>query len=158
MKFILKAAIPALLLLSSGAGAFADEASDKAAIRDVLASYEKALNAADTAAIVDLYTADGVQMAPDFPAAVGSKAVAASYDGTFKAIALKLAFTIDEVKLLGPDAALLRSHSNGTVKVNGSDQPAAPAAFKELFLLARQNGEEWKFTHYSFSAAQASGQ
>lgn len=153
MNFILKASVPALFLLTSGGSALADEASDKAANQDVLATYEKALNAADTAAIVDLYTAEGVQMAPDFPPAVGSKAVAASYAGTFKAIALKLAFTIDEVKLLGPDAALLRSHSNGTVKVNGSDQPAAPAAFKELFLLARQKGEEWKFTHYSFSTA-----
>lgn len=128
---------------------------DEAAIRQTLQRYEQALNRADTAAIVGLYTADGVQMAPDAPAAVGATGVRAAYDATFKAITLKLAFTVDEIQLLGPDAALLRSHSSGTLKVNGSDQSAGPAAFKELFVLRRGGGGEWKFSHYSFSGAPA---
>lgn len=115
--------------------------------------YEQALNTADTNTIVQLYAADGVQMAPDFPAAVGREAVTGAYAGTFKAISLNLKFTVDEVKLLGKNTALLRSHSAGTLKVNGTDQPAGPAAFKELFVLNKQANGQWKFSHYSFSAA-----
>jgi uncharacterized protein (TIGR02246 family) len=122
-------------------------------IRQTLARYEAALNASDTAAIVSLYTRDGIQMAPDAPAAVGTSAVRAAYDGTFKAITLKLHFTVDEVKLLGPHTALLRSHSAGTLKVNGTEQPAGAAAFKELFLLQQQPDGQWRFTHYSFSTS-----
>lgn len=129
----------------------AGESQDIQAIRQTLSRYETALNAADTATIVDLYTADGVQMAPDSPAAVGRAGVASAYDGTFKAISLKLKFHIDEVKILGKTSALLRSHSVGTLKVNGRPQPAAPAAFKELFVLGKQADGQWKFTHYSFS-------
>lgn len=131
----------------------ATDHADEQAIRQTLARYEFALNAADTASIVDLYTKDGVQMAPDAPAAVGHEAVRATYDGTFKAISLKLKFNVDEIKVLGKTSALLRSHSAGTLKVNGADQPAGPAAFKELFLLNKQADGQWKFSHHSFSTA-----
>lgn len=80
-------------------------------------------------------------MAPDAPAAVGRDAVTAAYDGTFKAVSLKLNFTVDEVKVLSKTSALLRSHSAGTLKINGMDQPAGPTAFKELFVLNKQNGQ-----------------
>lgn len=131
----------------------AKENSAEQAIRQTLTRYEIALNAADTATIVSLYTKDGVQMAPDSPAVVGRDAVKAVYDGTFKAIALNLKFTVDEVKILSKTSALLRSHSAGTLKVNGVEQPAGPAAFKELFVLNKQADGQWKFTHYSFSTA-----
>lgn len=153
MNHFLPAAVFCGLAATLSAPALA--ADDAAAVVDVLDRYQTALNAADVAAIVKLYTPDGVQMAPDTPAAVGAEAVAASYEGTFKAIDLKLTFTVDEVKLLGPRDALIRSHSQGTVKVNGGDQPAGPAAFKELFVLHRQDGEAWKLSHYSFSAVKA---
>ncbi len=155
MKRLFKTILLSLSLASLVTPVFAgsNNAEDRQAIHEVLASYEKALNASDTAAIVNLYTADGVQMAPDAPAALGSNGIKAAYDGTFKAITLNLNFNVDEVTLLGPDTALLRSHSSGTLKVNGIDQPAGPAAFKELFILKRQADGEWKFSHYSFSTA-----
>ena len=138
--------------------AVAKDNPDEQAIRQTLARYETALNAADTTAIVDLYAKDGVQMAPDAPAAVGRDGVKAAYDGTFKAISLTLKFTVDEVKVLSKTSALLRSHSTGTLKINGTDQPAGPAAFKELFILNKQADGQWKFSHYSFSTAPAAPQ
>lgn len=147
-----------LLLAASVAPtfAYAKDNPDEQAIRQILSRYESALNHADTATIVDLYTKDGVQLAPDAPAAIGLEAVQAAYKGTFKAISLKLKFTVDEVKVLGKNSALLRSHSDGTLKVNGIDQPASPAAFKELFVLSKQADGQWKFSHYSFSTAPTS--
>jgi uncharacterized protein (TIGR02246 family) len=94
--------------------------ADTASIRQTLQRYEQALNRSDTAAIVALYTQDGVQMAPDAPAAVGREGVRAAYDATFKAIALNLRFTVDEIQLVGKNTALLRSHSTGTLKVQGA--------------------------------------
>ncbi len=143
----------AALLGMPSLAAHAGSAADALAIRQTLQRYEEALNRADTAAIVQLYTDDGVQMAPDAPAAAGREALRSAYAGTFQAIALKLAFTVDEIQLLGKDAALLRSRSSGTLKVQGNDQPAGPAAFKELFVLRKQRDGQWKFSHYAFSAA-----
>ncbi len=125
---------------------------DDQAIFETLSRYEAALNAADTASIIDLYTKQGIQMAPDAPVVVGRDAVEAAYSGTFKAVSLNLHFTVDEVKMLSKTSALLRSHSAGTLKVNGSDQPPGAAAFKELFILDKQTDGKWKFSHYSFSA------
>ncbi len=144
----------ALLSMSSPL-AHAAPAPDTAAIRLTLQRYEAALNRADTTAIVQLYTEDGVQMAPDAPAAAGREALRSAYAATFQAIALRLAFTVDEIVLLGKDAALLLSQSTGTLKVQGNDQPAGPAAFKELFVLRKQPDGQWKVSHYSFSAAPA---
>ena len=48
---------------------------DEAAIRTVLSSYEDALNASDTEAVMPLYTEDGVFMPPNNPSAVGKAAV-----------------------------------------------------------------------------------
>lgn len=148
-------ATAASLAAGLGLAAAPAHAADNAAIRQTLQRYEEALNRSDTAAIVQLYTDDGVQMAPDAPAATGREALRAAYAATFQAIALQLAFTVDEVQLLGKDTALLRSHSTGTLKVQGQAQPAGPAAFKELFVLRKQRDGQWKFSHYAFSAAPA---
>jgi uncharacterized protein (TIGR02246 family) len=133
--------------------AHAQSTVDKAAISQTLQRYEQALSRSDSAAIVALYTDDGVLLAPDAPAAVGSAALKSAYDATFKAIALNLSFTIDEIRSLGPRSALLRSRSKGTLKVQGNDQPAASVAFKELFVLHRDAQGQWKFADYSFSTA-----
>ncbi len=137
--------------------AMAQGQTDTAPIRQTLQRYEQALNRSDTAAIVALYTPDGVQMAPDAPAAVGREGVRAAYDATFKAIALNLRFTVDDIQLMGKDTAVLRSHSTRTLKVQGQggDAPATPVNFKELFVLRQQTDGQWKFSHYSFSAAPA---
>jgi uncharacterized protein (TIGR02246 family) len=129
--------------------------ADNQAITKTLKQYEAALNKGDVGAIADLYTEDGVQMPPNAPAAVGSEAIEASYTATFQAISINLDFTVDEINLLDPDDAVMRTHSNGTVKINGSDQPAAPGAFKELWVLHQVEAGIWKFTHYSFSAVAA---
>lgn len=144
-----------LLAATLGTAEAADISVDRnteQAIRQLLSNYQTALNQSDTATIARLYTRDGVQMAPGAPAAVGNKAVAGAYEATFKAIDLELTFTVDEITPLGSQSAILRSHSNGKVSINGSGQPAADAAFKELFVVEQEAGE-WKFSHYSFSEA-----
>jgi uncharacterized protein (TIGR02246 family) len=122
----------------------------RAEIEQLLSKYEQALNSSDVNAAVQLYTEDGVFMAPENPAAVGSKVLREAYAGVFQAIALKLKFQIAETKLLSPEWALLRTTSTGVVKIqaNGAE---VPGSNQELFLLRRTDAQ-WKIARYSFSS------
>src|SRR5207237_6998037 len=59
----------------------------RAQIDQLLDKYEQALNTSDADAAVQLYTDDGVFMAPENPTAVGAKALREAYAGVFQAIA-----------------------------------------------------------------------
>ena len=122
----------------------------QAQIEQLLNKYEQALNTSDVNAAVQLYTDDGVFMAPENPAAVGTEVLRKAYTGVFQAIALKLKFQIAETKLLSPEWAELRTTSTGTVKIlaNGAE---VPGANQELFLLHKANGQ-WKIARYAFNS------
>jgi uncharacterized protein (TIGR02246 family) len=126
------------------------QAGQRAEIEQLLNKYEHALNTSDVNAAVQLYTDDGVFMAPENPTAVGTQVLREAYAGVFQAIALKLKFQIAEAKLLSPEWAMLRTTSSGTVKIvaNGAE---VPGSNQELFLL-RKMGGQWKIARYSFSS------
>jgi uncharacterized protein (TIGR02246 family) len=122
----------------------------RAEIEQLLNKYERALNTGDAQGAAQLYTNDGVLMAPENPSAVGSKAVGAAYAGIFQAIALNIKFQIAEAQLLSPEWALLRTTSTGVIKIlaNGAE---VPEGNQELFLLRKHDGQ-WKIARYSFSS------
>jgi uncharacterized protein (TIGR02246 family) len=122
----------------------------RAEIEKLLNKYEQALNTSDVQAAVQLYTDDGVFMAPENPTAIGTKVLREAYSGVFQAIALNLKFQIAETQLLSPHWALLRTTSTGVVKIlaNGAE---VPGSNQELFLLRNTNGQ-WKIARYSFSS------
>lgn len=119
-------------------------------IEQLLTRYEQAVNSSDVNAAVQLYTDDGVFMAPENPAAVGTEVLRKAYAGVFQAIALKLNFQIVETKLLSPEWAVLRTTSTGTVKIlaNGAE---VPGGNQELFVLHKSNGQ-WKIARYAFNS------
>ena len=123
---------------------------ERAQIERLLNKYEQALNAGDVNAAVQLYTDDGVFMAPENPTAIGTKVLHEAYTGVFQAIALKLKFQVAETQLLSPEWALLRTTSTGVVKIlaNGAE---VPGSNQELFLLRKVNGQ-WKIARYAFSS------
>jgi uncharacterized protein (TIGR02246 family) len=88
------------------------------AIRSTMSSYEAALNASNTEAVMPLYTEDGVFMAPNNPSAIGKTAVRHAYDAVFKAITLQVKFTIAELVVMTPQWAFVRTNSAGTQKIN----------------------------------------
>ena len=124
--------------------------SNAAQIEQLLGKYEQALNTSDVTAAVQLYTDDGVFMAPENPAAVGTEVLRKAYTGVFQAIALKLKFQIAETKLLSPDWAVLRTTSTGVVKIlaNGAE---VPGGNQELFVLHKTHGQ-WKIARYAFNS------
>ena len=126
------------------------ENSDTSAIRQLLSSYETALNAQDTDTIVALYADDGVFMPQHSLPQVGRDNIRLAYQRVFAAITLDVRFEIDEVRLLSEDWAFVRTRSDGSVKINATGD-SGPEANQELFLLQRADDGNWKFARYIFS-------
>src|SRR3954470_16110921 len=73
--------VAAAAVALAATGAYAQGAGDAAAIGKVRSTYEKAAGAQDGAAIAKLFTADGVEMPPNAPAAKGHPAIEAYHKG-----------------------------------------------------------------------------
>jgi uncharacterized protein (TIGR02246 family) len=127
-----------------------DFLADETAIRNVMAAYEAALNASDTRAVMPLYAEDGVFMAPNSQSAAGKSAVRQAYDAVFKAITLKVKFSIAEVVVMSPQWAFVRTNSAGTQKINATGAASAEGN-QELFIFRKDDDGKWRIARYSFS-------
>jgi uncharacterized protein (TIGR02246 family) len=125
-------------------------AADEAAVRSVLSSYQDALNASNTEAVMPLYTEDGVFMPPNNPSAVGKAAVRQAYGAVFKAITLKVKFTVAELVMMSPEWAFVRTNSAGTNKINATGAVGAEGN-QELFIFKKGTDGQWRIARYSFS-------
>jgi uncharacterized protein (TIGR02246 family) len=124
--------------------------TDETAIGNVMSSYESALNASNTEAAMPLYAEDGVFMAPNNQSAVGKASVRQAYDAVFKAITLKVKFTIAELVVMSPQWAFVRTNSTGTQKINATGATSREAN-QELFILKKGDDGQWRIARYSFS-------
>ena len=124
--------------------------ADETAIRNVMSSYESALNASNTEAGMPLYAEDGVFMAPNNQSAVGKASVRQAYDAVFKAITLGVNFAIAELVVMSPQWAFVRTNSKGTQKINATGVTSAEAN-QELFILKKGDDGQWRIARYSFS-------
>jgi uncharacterized protein (TIGR02246 family) len=129
--------------------------SDEQAVSAALKAYERALNASDTGAVMELYAPDGVFMPQNSPSSVGSDAVRRAYDAVFTAIRLTVEFTVAEVRQLAPDWVLARTNSAGRVTVHATRE-SAPEANQELFLFQKVGGA-WKIARYCFATTNPPG-
>lgn len=132
-------------------GAEAQGANDPAELAAVMQRYGEALKAGDVEALVGLYTANGVFMRQDMPAAVGREALRAAYRQVFASLKLDVAFSIQESEIAG-DMAWLRSTSKGKVKVLSSGAETTNS-FAELVVFRREPGG-WKIRSYMYGSNQ----
>jgi len=135
------------LLLGVSSGAHAADSDD---IEALLKGYESVLNASDVDGILELYTEDGVFMAPNNPSAVGIQQVEAAYTGVFQAIDLNVVFDIVEIEVISENWAFARSNSSGTITINATGDNVAEGN-QELFVLQKIDGD-WKIARYGFSS------
>lgn len=126
------------------------DASVHADIEGVLQTYETALNASDTNAVLTVFAPDGVFMAPNSPSTVGADAIRAAYNGIFQAITFDTELTVEEVVQVAPNWAFVRTSSNGHVTVNAIKQ-RVPDANHELFIFQKSDDNAWKIARYSFA-------
>jgi uncharacterized protein (TIGR02246 family) len=129
--------------------------TDEQAVASVLKTYERALNASDTEAVMKLYEPDGVFMAQNSPSSVGADAIRRAYDAVFAAIRLTVEFQIAEVRQLAPDWVLARTNSAGRVTVHATGE-SAPEGNQELFLFQKVGGDG-KIARYCFSTTNPPG-
>jgi uncharacterized protein (TIGR02246 family) len=128
----------------------ADSKKDEEAIKAVLATYQDALNASSTDAVMPLYMEDGVFMPPHSQSAIGKAALKEAYDNVFKTITLHVKFTVAEVVEVAPTWAFARTNSAGTNKINATGA-TSPEGNQELFIFHKDSDGKWKIARYSFS-------
>jgi uncharacterized protein (TIGR02246 family) len=124
--------------------------ADETAIRNVMSSYEAALNGSSTDAAMPLYAEDGVFMAPNNQSAVGKASLRQAYDAVFRAITLKVKFTIAELVVMAPQWAFVRTNSAGTQTINATGATSREAN-QELFIFKKGDDGRWRIARYSFS-------
>jgi uncharacterized protein (TIGR02246 family) len=124
--------------------------SDEVAIKGVMASYNDALNGGKTAAVLPLYTEDGVFMPPYSQSAVGKEAVKKAYDAVFAELKFDVKFSIAELVVMGPSWAYVRTNSAGTTGHHSTGKTTAEAN-QELFIFQKGSDGKWRIARYSFS-------
>jgi uncharacterized protein (TIGR02246 family) len=125
-------------------------ARDEAGIRETMAAYNATLNDGKTAAVLPLYTEDGVFMPPYSQSAVGKSAVAAAYSKVFAELQFDVKFTIAELVVTAPNWAYVRTNSAGTTFHRSLGKQLAETN-QELFIFKKGDDGKWRIARYSFS-------
>jgi uncharacterized protein (TIGR02246 family) len=117
-------------------------------IKQLLDTYETALNASDIKTIMTLYSDSAIFMPQHAEAQIGLENIENSYNHVFNAINLNVEFTTHEIEELG-DTAWARTSSAGktTILANGA---IIDEGNNELFVFKKDNGS-WKIHRYIFS-------
>jgi len=123
------------------------EATDEAAIRELLTSYRDALENSSPEEVVANYTVDGVVMGPGSPTIIGDE-LAATYGAIFKNVGLDIDFIIGKM-IIGEKYAIVQSTSDGTALINATGEKA-PEENCELFVLEKVDGD-WKIARYMYN-------
>jgi uncharacterized protein (TIGR02246 family) len=117
---------------------------EEAAIRAVVEAYVAALNGSDVQGIVDAFDDDAVLMDLDRPTTVGRERLRADYERGLDLGQVQRAFHVDQILSSG-DIATVRTHSSGTLTMEGTDEIRSEA--RELFVLTRVDNA-WKIAQY----------
>ncbi|HEY6275383.1 MAG TPA: nuclear transport factor 2 family protein [Streptosporangiaceae bacterium] len=123
--------------------------ADKADIRKVIEAYGDRLRASDVRGVVDLYTDECAVMTPELETIVGKHQLTEVYEGHLRDVALNVTFHFEEI-LADGDLGAAHTTATGTITPLATGE-AAPARFRELFVLRRE-GEEWKIAQYMFQS------
>ena len=127
-----------------------------AGIENTMAAYNAALNGGDTAAVLPLYTEDGVFMAPFTQSSIGRDAVRLAYDHVFAELKFNVKFNIAEIVQVAPDWAFVRTNSAGTTLHHSTGETTSEAN-QELFVLEKHHDGKWRIARYSFSPTNPPG-
>ncbi len=139
-----------VVMLASASPLWATQSADETAIRSLLSAYNAALNGGKTAAVLPLYTDDGVFMPPFSASAVGKPAVRQAYDAVFRELKFNVKFPVAEIVQMAPTWAYARTNSAGTT-AHASTGKTGAEANQELFILKKGVDSHWRIARYSFS-------
>lgn len=115
-------------------------------IRETPNAYVRALANADVAAIVELYTPDGVLMLQHMPSQVGRKAIEECMQQFFEDFTLNVQLDLKDVGILAGGCGIVKGASSGTRRHNKTGV-VTQEGIQELFLL-KKLGEDRKIYRY----------
>lgn len=114
--------------------------ADEAAVRALAEHYQEAFNSTDPAKAADLYAENGVFVDENGKVLEGKSAIAQALAGGANAPnRIRLSLTVDAVRLIKPDVALMRGNS----MVSGGDVPAGAGA-GHWAVVAMKVAGQWK--------------
>jgi uncharacterized protein (TIGR02246 family) len=120
-------------------------------IKELIKTYEVALNANDLEKILALYGSEPVFMPQHAPALIGRDAVRAGYKQVFETLKLNIRFEVHEIEEAG-DWAWARTSSAGRTRILAAGVEVTEGN-NELFIFRREGGE-WRIHRYLFSTNQ----
>ena len=120
-------------------------------IKELIKTYEIALNANDLEKILALYGSEPVFMPQHAPALVGRDAVRAGYKQVFETLKLDIRFEVHEIEEAG-DWAWARTSSAGRTRILAAGVEVTEGN-NELFIFRREGGE-WRIHRYLFATNQ----
>jgi uncharacterized protein (TIGR02246 family) len=141
----------AAAVLFAATSAHAQQGADAAAIGKVRAAYEKAAAAQDAAAMAKLFTADGVEMPPNAPAAKGRAAIEAYH----KAFAQQfmnhgITITASDTKVTGDTAYDIGTYKQTLMPMKGGGMMDDKG--KYIVLLKKDASGNWAITHAMYNS------
>lgn len=124
--------------------------SDQEQITSLLYAYGAVLSTRSISEVLNIYTDDGVLMAPGYQPAVGKDALKSSYERIFLTIKLDIDFSINEIVVMDGDWAFARTTAAGTKHwlLKGSQESHHN---QEIFVCQKVDGV-WKIARYCFSS------
>jgi uncharacterized protein (TIGR02246 family) len=125
------------------------------AVYDVVDRYQKALNAGDTDAIVNLFAPDGVAEWNDKRTYATREQRVEGYGALFKIAKFSTVFAYDAIDVTG-DVAVVRTHHHQGATVIEHGKPVTDYN-REVFVLKRIGGE-WKIYLYTFNTDPVQGE
>lgn len=120
-------------------------------IKELIKTYETALNANDLEKILALYGSEPVFMPQHAPALVGRDAVRAGYKQVFETLKLNIRFEVHEIEEAG-EWVWARTSSAGRTRILAAGVEVTEGN-NELFIFRREGGE-WRIHRYLFATNQ----
>ena len=148
MRFV--ALVGAVALMTVGASA-QQKGADEAAIAKVRTAYQTAAAAQNAAAMARLFTADGVEMPPNAPAASGRAAIEAYHKGLAKQWMMHgITITPTSTKVTGDTA-----YDVGTYKqqiMSNANGAVVDDKGKYIVLLKKDGAGNWAISHAIYNS------
>jgi len=121
-------------------------------IRNLLQTYQRALNEAELDLVMSVYAKDAVVIGQPFPTATGIEAILALYADFLSKLNFNVQFDLLEMELRD-DLGFIRTRSHGTIVPKGQ-KPAGSEGNREIFIVKKIEGV-WKFYRYIFNSEVA---
>jgi uncharacterized protein (TIGR02246 family) len=121
-------------------------------IKNLLHTYQRALNEADLDLVRSVYANDAVVIGQPFPTATGLEAIISLYADFLSKLDFNVEFDLLELEL-GDDLGFIRTRSHGTIVPKGQ-KPAGSEGNREIFIVKKIQSA-WKFYRYIFNSEVA---